>query len=175
MTKHVSDEALVDLAFGEGRDGDRGHLAACEPCARRLDEVRATLEQARRASVPEPSPLYWEAMRRSVGRQIAAEPRRAPRWAWLGTVAAAAAAVAIVALSLGRPSPPGLAPESKLPAWSALPPADEDLALEVLAVADVSFAPLEEARTADAILATLSEEEVEALAESLRTEEGGQS
>jgi hypothetical protein len=178
MTRHVSDESLPDLAEGGGSEADRAHAVACGPCAARVEEARAALALARRADVPEPSPLYWAAMRRNVGRRIAEEPRRAPRWAWLAPVAAAAA-VAVVVLTTGRTHAPSVPPERTLAAWSALPPAEDDASLEVLeglAVADADLAELDEGRGVGAFLAGLSDEDNRALADSLRRAgQGGES
>jgi hypothetical protein len=178
MTRHVPDESLPDLAEGGGSDADRVHAAACGPCAARVEEAREVLALARRADVPEPSPLYWEAMRRNVGRRIGEEPHRAPRWAWLAPVAAAAV-VAVVVLTTGRPRAPSAPPERTLAAWSALPPAEDDASLEVLeglAVADGDLAELDEGRGVGAFLAGLSEEDDRALADSLRSAgQGGES
>ncbi len=180
MTRHVSDESLPDLAEGGGSDEDRAHAAGCGACTARVEETRAVLALARRADVPEPPPLYWEAMRRNVGRRLAEEPRRAPRWAWLTPVAAAAAAVvAVVVLTTGRTHAPSAPPERTLAAWSALPPAEDDASLEVLeglAVADADLAELDEGRGVGAFLAGLSDEDDRALADSLRSaRQGGES
>ena len=129
--------------------------------------------------MPEPSPLYWEAMRRSVERRIAEEPRRSPRWAWLAPLAATAAVVTVVALTTGRTHAPAALPGPTLPAWSALPPAEDDASLEVLegvAVADGDLGTDDEGRGVGAFLAGLSDEEYRALADSLREAgQGGES
>jgi hypothetical protein len=179
MTRHVTDESLPDLAEGGGREADRAHARGCSSCAARVEEVRSALALARRAEVPEPSPLYWEAMRRRVGQRIAEEPRRAPRWAWLGPLVAAAAVVAVVALTTGRTHAPSASPPAALPAWSALPPAEDDPSLEVLeglAVADGSLGELDTGHGIGAFLAGLSDDEYQALADSLRgAGQGGES
>jgi hypothetical protein len=179
MTRHVPDESLPDLAQGGGTSAERAHARACLPCASRVEEVRAALDLARRADVPEPPPLYWEAMRRSVGRRIAEGPRRGPRWAWLAPLAAAAGLVAVVALTAGRPPAPSATPAAGLPAWSALPPVEDDpslVVLEGLAVADADLAALDEGRGVGAFLAGLSDADYQTLAESLRgAGQGGES
>jgi hypothetical protein len=177
MTKHVGDEGLVALVEGGGMPSDRTHVDACSSCAGRLDEARAGLDLALRAEVPEPSPLYWEALGRSVDRRIDEEPRRAARWRWLLPVATATAVVAL-ALSVGhapRPSarPWPVTPARVVPAWSALPPTETDDALTVLeglAVADTNLASWDEGRGLGSFLAGLTDEESQALAESLRRE-----
>jgi hypothetical protein len=178
MTGHVSDEALAELLEEAGSAADREHAASCPACGTRLSEARAELELARSADVPEPSPLYWEAFRRNVGRRIAEEP--GPRWRWglwvpLATVAAAAAfAVAVVVRTPGPTAAEraaGLGPSPVVPAWSALPPAEEDVSLDVmegLAVADGGLTAWAEGRGLGAFVGGLTDEESAALAETLR-------
>jgi hypothetical protein len=179
MTRHVPDESLPDLAEGRGSEAERAHAAACARCATRIGDAREELALARRADVPEPSPLYWEAMRRNVGRKIAEERRGAGLGAWLAPVAAGAVAVAALFLATGRAHAPSAPPPPTLPAWSALPAAEDDVSLEVLeglAVADASLATLEEGRGVSALLAGLTDEESRALADSLRRAgKGGES
>jgi hypothetical protein len=174
MTRHLSEEAVVDLADGGGEAALRAHAAGCAECAARLEEARSSLALVRRVDVPEPSPLYWESMRRNVERRIAEEPRRASRWALLLPLAAAAA-VAVVALTGGRTRAPVAASPSTLAAWSALPAESEDASLEVmegLALESGDVGPLDEGRGVGAFLASLSEEDVRALAASLRAQGG---
>jgi hypothetical protein len=175
MTRHLSEEEALDLVEGGGEGALCAHAAGCTECAARLEEVRAGLALARRADLPEPSPLYWEAMRRNVGRRIAEEPRPASRWAWLAALAATAAAVAVVALTTGRTPAPPAVPGLTVAAWSALPPEDEDASfavLEGLAVGARDLGPLDEGQGVGAFLAGLSDEEARALAESLRRQGG---
>jgi anti-sigma factor RsiW len=134
MNAHVGEEALMDLLEGSGGPKAERHVAACPGCAARLAEARELLEQARGVEVPEPPPLYWEAFRRNVKRRIAEE--RQPAWrGWLLPVAVAlAAAVALISLPtrFARvPAAPG-AGVVALPAWTPLPPAEDDEALPVL-------------------------------------------
>lgn len=179
MRRHVPDESLLDLAEGGGSDAERAHARACAACEARVTEARAALDAARRAEVPEPSPEYWETLRRSVGRKIAEEPRRSPRWAWLVPLAASAVVAAVVVRAPGRVPVPATSPAAALPAWSALPSAEDDPSLDVLeglAAADVDLGRLDEGRGALAFLADLSDEEHQALADTLRGGgEGGES
>jgi hypothetical protein len=166
MRGHLGDEQLMDLAEGGGEQAAREHALACGTCGSRVDEARAALALALRADTPEPSPLYWEAMRRGVGRRIEEATGRSPRWLWLAPLAAAA--VAVFALSTGRPPEPGAEP-SRLPAWSALPDPDEDPSLAVLeAIGEVYGVTLDDTAGVGALLAGLSDEESRALADSLR-------
>jgi hypothetical protein len=180
MTRHLSDEAVLDVAEGREDAARRAHVDGCPDCRERVETVLSGLDAARRADVPEPSPLYWEAMRRNVGRRIAEEPRRAPRWAWLAPLAATAAVVAVGFLATGRGPSPQASPAPRLAAWSALPAEEDDAALEVLeglAATQPDMEPLDEGRGVGAFVALLSDEEQAALAASLRGagEKGGES
>ncbi len=177
MSVHLKDEDLIDLLDGGGGTAGRTHAAACAACAARLDELRETFSLARRAEVPEPSPLFWEVFRKGVHRRIAEERRRSAwSWSWLLPLAAAAAVVLLVA----RPRPANV-PETavsveRLPAWSALPPSEEDESLTVLeAVArdDGDLLGWDEGRGLGSFVASLNEEESQVLSESLREREKG--
>ena len=175
MTRHVSDEQVPDLAEGLGSETERAHVAACGACAAKVGDARTALALARHADVPEPSPLYWEAMRRSVGRRIA-EDRRGSWPAWLSALAATAAVVvAALAFTIARPLAPPSPSEETLPAWSALPPAEDDPSLDVLegfTMADGSLGAIDEGRGVGAFLAGLSDEDYRTLADSLRGQGG---
>jgi hypothetical protein len=175
MVSHVPESKLLDVL--EGTDADRAHIEACAQCQARLAEAQAGLALAAGAEVPEPSPLYWDALRRQVSRRLDEESALRPAF-WrrvpLGPALAAAVVLAgIVAYLPLAGHHPTAVPERPLPAWSALPPADEDEGLDVLravapAVADASV-PAPCAGVADCV-ADLSDEESRILAERLRQE-----
>jgi hypothetical protein len=170
MRAHPSDETMTDLLEGGGTPAEWSHVAACTACRARLDEARVAVELARGAEVPEPPGLYWEALRRNVSRRIAQEPQ-APRlaWSWLAAAAAAAGALVVAAALVTHPPAPGSAGR-ELPAWSALPPVEEDVDLLVVsgfAVAEEGMAEWDEGRGLGAFVASLSDEESEALVEAL--------
>jgi hypothetical protein len=134
-----------------------------------VDEAALGLALTHEAEVPEPSPLYWEAFRRQVGRRILSEDRTSWRWRLVPLLAAAAALVVIVpSLKPGR-APGSLAPV--VPGWSALPPAEEDpglVVLQGLAASNPELAPPREGRGLAELLGDLSEEESLALTDALR-------
>jgi hypothetical protein len=179
MTRHLSEESLLALAEDGGTGADRAHLAACPDCAAQAEAAREGLALARRADVPEPSPLYWGAMRRSIERRIEEDRARARWWTWIAPLAATAGAVLVVALASGRAPSPAASPAPVLPAWSALPPAEDDASLEVLeglAVPDAGIEAFDQELGVGSLLADLSDEESRALAESLRgAGQGGES
>ncbi len=175
MSAHLSDQTMLDVLEGGGSPDGWAHVASCVACRSRLEEARAGRELASQAEVPEPPGLYWEALRRNVSRRIAEEPPRRSRWSWLVPLAAASAAVLIIALFLGGgPGPSEV--DALLPAWSALPPVaeDDDLAV-VWGLDEADLTDWEEGRGLGAFVASLSDEESEALVAALRVErpEGG--
>jgi hypothetical protein len=174
MTGHLADDAVLDVLEGRETEGARAHVASCPECRQHVHEARQGLALLADVDVPEPSPLYWASFRRQVERRLESPARRLARPALLAPLLAAAAAVA-VALWAPRPGPAPSAPLAapRLPAWSALPPAEEDDALIVLGAVvpsgeDVSLAPSCEG--AACLVAELSEEESAALADALRRE-----
>ena len=178
MTGHVSDERLLDALEGTST-ADRAHVEACPQCRTRLDEAQAGLALAAGVEVPEPSPLYWESLRRQVSRRVDGEgARRGGFWRRipLGPALAAAAVLAGIVTFLPRAArEPAPLPERHLPAWSALPPAEEDEGLDVLravapAVADA--APAAGCAGVAECVADLSDEESRVLADRLRQEIG---
>jgi len=178
MVSHVPEQRLLDVLEGRG-ETDRAHVDACAQCRARLAEAQAGLALAAGAEVPEPSPLYWESLRRQVSRRVDEERERQPAF-WrrisLGPALAAAAVLAgiVTFLPVARRHPAPL-PERPLPAWSALPPAGEDESLDVLRavapdVADASV-PAACAGVAECMI-DLSDEESQVLADRLRREIG---
>lgn len=171
MSRHLTDEELMDVLGGDANGPARRHRESCPTCASRVEEARDGLGLAREADVPEPSPLYWEAFRRSVERRIAAEAKgRGWRRTWL-PVLAAAAGLALIVPALRGPGRPSPSPAPVLPAWSALPPAEEDAALAVLegvALADAGLPIVEGDRGLAEELARLSDEEAWAVRDALR-------
>ena len=178
MIGHVSDDRMVDLLENRGTPVDWAHVAGCQESRGRLDEARDAEALAAGIDVPEPPGLYWEALRRNVSRRIGAEPPARRPWGWVLPLAAAVAAVLVIGLVLpGRaPAPPRAA--AALPAWSALPPVETDEGLAaVRGFADgdgVEWAELQEGQGLGAFVASLSDEESEALVEALRVEGAGE-
>jgi hypothetical protein len=177
MRTHLTDDMLAETLEGQGSSEARRHLTECPDCASRLDEARRGLEIARAAEVPEPPPLYWEVFRRQVGRRISEEaPARRSVAFWLFPALATLAVLIAVGILRGpNGSRPGELPVT-LPAWSALPPAEEDEGLEVLQALAARGGPLDAAlppQTVAAELSQLSEEESEVLADALRHEMTG--
>lgn len=158
---HPSDAELMELLEG-GTGRARPHVAGCAHCQARLAHAEEGLRLALASDVPEPSPLYWEAFRRQVGRRIMAEDAPLLRWRLGALLAAAAATLALVSLVPPAPRPAGSVP---LPAWSAFP--EEDPAFSVAASVMAQGGEATECSVSEC-LDSLSDEEQASLLDSLR-------
>jgi hypothetical protein len=180
MLGHLSYETLMDVVDGTADPAARGHVASCARCRDRVAEAAEAWAVAEGSGVPEPSPLYWESFRRQVGQRIEGERVQGWRRAWLWPLAGAAAGLLVAFGVLRSPhAVPAPSPAARvLPAWSALPPAEEDegfAVLQAMASRGADFASSYERGGIVEMLSDLSEEESQALAEKLKTHvaEGG--
>lgn len=174
MFGHLSETALLEVLEGTASPEARAHAEACSRCRGQVEEAREALALVSAAAdVPEPSPLYWESMRREVARRSAA-----PRRAWLPfllPIAAAAALVMAVPATTWRlaPASPVASVSPTLPAWSALPADEDDADLAVLAAMARSQPEAVLAAFADTSspreeLYSMSAEDAQALVDALR-------
>jgi hypothetical protein len=175
MFGHLSEESLMDVVDGVGSPPAREHAAGCSVCRSRVSEATEAWALAEASEVPEPPALYWEAFRRQVDRRIQGEGRR--RWLRVLAPLAAAAGLAI-AFSVVGPSRTVVTPPSApavLPAWSPLPPSENDPGLEVLkavVAGDSDLVTIYERTGVQEQLWDLTDEESQAVAERLKTEAG---
>ncbi len=168
MTRHWSDEELLEqLELEAGLPAD-GHLAGCAHCRSRLEMAREGLALARGADVPEPPGLFWQAFGRQVARRIAEGEPAGRRWQ-TGPLWAAAAALAAFMALFPASEPAGGSPTT-LPAWSALPTVDPVLEALATLVLDSETTGLVAECGLASCLVELSDEESWDLAETLRAE-----
>jgi len=161
---------LDSVAEGQARK----HVAACAECAARVEGARQGLALASQADVPEPSPLYWEDFRSQVGRRISVE-RRSRRMV-LAPLAAAAALAGVIAFLPRGDHAASSVRMATLPAWSALPPEDDDAGFGVLSALGgwtEELATTVDCRGTEDCLADLSDEESRAVADLLGRQLGG--
>ncbi len=175
MSVHLSEEALMDVVDDTADAGGREHAFACPTCRARVGEVAEAWALAQRSDIPEPSPFYWAAFRRQVEQRIHGERRGRRVVQFLLPLAAAAGLVwAVASPRTISPRPVASPPVAiLLPAWSALPPVEEDPGFEVLqAVASggSDVASSYERSGIHEFLSELSEEESRALAERLASD-----
>lgn len=78
--KHLSNEALVDLA--EGGTTGLEHLGACPVCRERVQSMRHLMRALQDDRVPEPSPLFWERLSDRISRAAAGEATSGAGWLW---------------------------------------------------------------------------------------------
>lgn len=176
MQGHVTDERWIDVIDGAATAHESAHLASCLECGKTLSELRLGIAAARSAEVPEPSPLYWQALRRNVDERIVGEGVERswlPRLlGWRPALAGLAALALIVALYPGR-APREARPTTlaTLPAWDALPPTAEDQGLAVLQGLGAAEEDLVGVASSSVIglVDELSEAETEALVHELRS------
>lgn len=176
MWTHVSDAALMDAVEGAAGERVERHLAGCARCRTRVEEARTALGWTAPATVPEPIASYWDVFRRRVAHALVEAPAtRSRRPLWAAATVAGAAVIAVV-LVVG-PSPVPVAPLASalptLPAWSPLPPADEDPALpilELVAPVVAAAAPTAECSDVSECVVGLTDEESGALADALRAQ-----
>jgi hypothetical protein len=143
--RHLTPEALVDVAEGMRAERSEPHLAGCDVCRLRVASLRRTMSEVSHAAVPEPSPLFWDHLSARVREAVEAErPGAAPLaayrsgwWSWRVWVPAAGL---IVAIALGvtvrdrsRSAAASSAAVSDLPALQPLGSAD-DPSLRLIAV-----------------------------------------
>jgi hypothetical protein len=190
---HLSPETIIDIL--DGACDAPAHLAACERCQQQMAGVRAVMASVSGASVPEPSPLFWDHFSSRVRASVAAEAM--PRRSWFGSwrfavpmVAAAAVAALVVAVSVRRQATaPSLEHAAAVAQVSRVGQAagaegpgtadnitadagDPSLALVVDLAQDIDVDPATvtgvDADDADRAVAHMSESELRALAELLK-------
>jgi hypothetical protein len=170
MSKHLSNERLIDVLERTASPRDREHARSCDVCRARVEEATQGLDLAREGDMPEPPPLYWEAFRRQVSRRLATEGRAG--WWWrLGPALAAAAALLAMATSHTPRGPEPVPLSGALAVWSALPEDDPGLSvLSGLAANGVELVGVRMRGDLAEELVGLSDEDSQALAEALRQE-----
>ena len=120
---HLTEVELVDLLEGRVPVDRMRHVDACASCRERAEDLRIAIDHASDASVPEPSPLFWEHFSTRVREGIAAADDDAPTsdlmsGSWLGwlrheSFSWAVAAALVIAVIVGAvwqvstPSPVG--------------------------------------------------------------------
>jgi hypothetical protein len=137
--RHLSEVELLDIA--EGTEAENPHLAACAMCTAQVNELRAMLSRAAEATVPEPSPLFWDHLsarvREGIEQEVAAPRTGWSRIAWRFALPVAGLAALIVAaiISVREPAPVADAPTASAPVEALESPdlATDDSSLTLIA------------------------------------------
>ncbi len=101
--RHLSPEALLDIAEDARLESSATHLARCSSCRQQVEAARRVLLLVGTADAPEPSPLFWDHLSTRVRDAIAAEalPPAGRPWGWLSWRLTAAVSAAVVVLAVG--------------------------------------------------------------------------
>jgi hypothetical protein len=83
----------------------REHLASCQECRRQVDDLASVLSDAKQASIPEPSPLFWQNFSTRVNTSIDQAPASGwPQWLrWQVLLPLGAMAMIILMLTMALP------------------------------------------------------------------------
>lgn len=115
---HLTSDELIDAVEGLLDPERRRHLETCQWCREQVDQLAATLQEARAVDVPEPSPMFWSHLSARVRAAIDAEPtpggwQRWVSWPVLVPMAGLALLVFVLATSVPMPedAPPVAASE----------------------------------------------------------------
>lgn len=155
---HLTSDELIDAVEGLLAPERQAHLATCGQCQVALADLSSVLNEAKQASVPEPSPLFWPHFSERVRVAIDQDTAPGSNWpAWLrwqvllplGAVAMIILALLIavpkerddasVSAALQAPEAPQ-APEA-LDRWVMLTELVGDIDIETAAAAGVAVRP----------------------------------
>ena len=188
MNAHFTPGEFVDALDRPLPASRQAHLAVCSMCAEQLQEMRAVLVDVEgTGDVPEPSPLFWDHLSARVHAAVQEAPAPVAWWhvGWRSWVAVASMAVLVTVAVVAqrnamrlvtKPSPAvetsatfALGPESEA-MWdmiSSLAPG-----MQADQVADAGLMPGHGA--ADAMIATLTDDQRRELVRLLRAEMGAE-
>ena len=166
---HLTPDELLDAMEGLLAGDRQAHLSTCEACQRELADLSSALSDARQASIPEPSPLFWTHFSQRVNLAIDAEPvsNEATGWLrWQVLLPLGAMAILIVALAssfrLPEPLPAGAATTATIlepedDSWRAVADLVGDIDIETASATGVIAPGVAE----EAVLALTAEEQQE--------------
>jgi hypothetical protein len=90
--KHLTEDELIELYYGEGVSVANAHLEACRECSRKYAEFTRSLEQIRPAAVPQRNADYGERVWETLRPRLIPYEKRRVRWhGWAEWKAAAIA------------------------------------------------------------------------------------
>jgi hypothetical protein len=170
MRRHLEEDVLLDVIEGSASAEATRHARECADCSARLTDARAGLAMAMAADAPDPSPLFWDVLRRRVASEIdGVRPPVRSRFGAFVAPALLATAATVAVLSFVPRSPRGLAVSpAPMAAASSAPQFDE-------ATSDAAMASMDDlgCQDVEACVASLTDEESSALADALRAELAG--
>jgi hypothetical protein len=95
--KHLQEEEMVALYYGEGDASANAHMQTCRECFTRYAELKESLEMMKPARTPQRGADYAERVWQSIEPQLTPYAKKKSRWmSWrTATVAASCAAVLV--------------------------------------------------------------------------------
>ena len=103
--KHLGEEELVELYYGEGTTEANTHLRACRECSARYAEFKLSLDAIRPAAVPQRGADYRERVWETLRPQLIPYPKKTAGWRswghWRATALAVSCAMLLAAAFLG--------------------------------------------------------------------------
>jgi hypothetical protein len=139
---HLTSDELIDAMEGLLADDRQAHLDACETCRQQLADLSGVLGEAKQASVPEPSPMFWQHFTARVNTAIDADEAAGGAWPtwlrWQVLLPLGAVAMIILALMISVPKQDPIVEEESPVAVDAPAPNDNWVMLANL-VGDVDL------------------------------------
>ncbi|HEX8813426.1 MAG TPA: hypothetical protein VF742_15665, partial [Terracidiphilus sp.] len=78
--KHLSEEELIELYYGEAAHPVSAHLEACRECTAQYVELKQSLDAMRPAAAPQPSAQYGERVWKALKPQLIPYEKKARGW-----------------------------------------------------------------------------------------------
>ena len=103
--KHLSEDELIELYYGEGTSAANTHLHTCQECSAQYAEFKRSLDAVRPAAVPHRSAQYGERVWQSLESQLIPYQKTTSSWSrwthWRAAVLAVGCAMLLAAVFLG--------------------------------------------------------------------------
>jgi hypothetical protein len=103
--KHLSEDELTELYYGEGTSEANAHLGACRECSRKYAEFSQSLEEIRPATIPPRGADYGERVWETLRPQLLTYEKKTAGWrgraGWRAAAMAVSCAILLAAAFLG--------------------------------------------------------------------------
>ena len=103
--KHLTEDELIELYYGEGTSAANAHLGACRECSRKYAEFSRSLEEIRPAAVPQRGADYGERVWQTLRSRLIPYEKKTAGWrgwaGWRGAAITVACAMLLAAVFLG--------------------------------------------------------------------------
>lgn len=103
--KHLSEDELIELYYGEGTIPANTHLEGCRECSAKYAEFRQSLETIRPAAVPKRGAAYGDLVWKTLRSQLIPYQKRTAGWRgwahWRAPALAVGCAMLLAAVFLG--------------------------------------------------------------------------